>query len=58
MMTDWEGHMVEPQHRKEIILSEIPEVQVMTVSAMISKVEARAIDLLIPVATILSSAKT
>jgi hypothetical protein len=56
MMTDWEGQMVEPQHRKEILLSEIPEDHAMTVSAMISEVEARAIDLLIPEATI-SSAK-
>jgi hypothetical protein len=44
--------MVEPQHQKEILLSEIPEDQAMTVSAMISKVEARAINLLIPEATI------
>ena len=57
MMTDWEGQMVEPQHRKEILLSEIPEDQAMTVLAIISKVEASAIDLLIPEATI-SSAKT
>ncbi len=56
MMTDWEGQMVEPQHRKEILLSEIPEDHAMTVSAMISEVEARVIDLLIPAATI-SSAK-
>jgi hypothetical protein len=57
MMMDLEGQMVELQHRKEILLSEIPEDQAMTVSAMISKVEARAIDILIREATI-SSAKT
>ena len=57
MMTDWEGQMVEPQHRKQILLSDIPEDPAMTVSAMISKVEACAIDRLIPDATI-SSATT
>jgi hypothetical protein len=55
MMTDWEGQMVEPQHRKKILLSEIPEDHVMTVSAMISKVEAPAIDRMIPDATISST---
>jgi hypothetical protein len=54
MMTDWEGQMVEPQHRKQILLSEIPEDHAMTVSAMISKVEAQAIDHLIPDATVSS----
>jgi hypothetical protein len=54
-MTVWEEQMVEPQHHKKILLSEIPEDHAMTVSAMISKGEARAINQLIPDVTISSA---
>jgi hypothetical protein len=54
MMTDWEGNMVEKQHRKTILLSEIEEDHAMAAYSMISKVEARAIDRMIPEATISS----
>jgi hypothetical protein len=49
MMTDWEGNMVEKQQRK---FSEIEDDQAMTASLTISKVEAQAIDRMIPEATI------
>ncbi len=54
MMTDWEGNMVEKQHRKTILLSEIEEDHAMAAYSTISKVEARAIDRMIPEATISS----
>jgi hypothetical protein len=55
MMTDWEGNMVEKQHRKTILLSEVEDDHAMAASLTISKVEAQAIDQMIPEATISST---
>ena len=43
-MMDWEGNMVERQHRTQILLSEIEEDDKMKVSAVISSIETRTID--------------
>lgn len=43
--------MVESKHQKKILLLEMPEDHVMTVSAMIGQVKARAIDHMMPDAT-------
>jgi hypothetical protein len=43
-MLDWEGNMVERQHRKKILLSDIDDDKAMASAATISKVESRAID--------------
>jgi hypothetical protein len=43
-MMDWEGNMIEKQHRTQIILSEIEEDDSMRVSSVISSIESRTID--------------
>ncbi len=43
-MLDWEGNMIERQHRTQIILSEIEEDENMRVSSVISSIESRTID--------------
>jgi hypothetical protein len=43
-MMDWEGNMVEKQHRTQILLSEIDDDLDMKVSAVISSIESRTID--------------
>jgi hypothetical protein len=43
-MMDWEGNMVEKQHRTQILLSEIDDDVDMKVSAVISSIESRTID--------------
>jgi hypothetical protein len=43
-MMDWEGNMIEKQHRTQIILSDIEEDESMRVSSVISSIESRTID--------------
>jgi hypothetical protein len=43
-MMDWEGNMIEKQHRTQIILSEIEEDDNMKVSSVVSSIESRTID--------------
>ena len=43
-MVDWEGNMIEKQHRRQILLSDVPEDIDMSAAAVISAVETSAID--------------
>ena len=43
-MLDWEGNMVERQHRTKILLSEVKENEAMAASVQVSSIESRAID--------------
>lgn len=43
-MTDWEGNIVEAQHRVKILLSEVPENEDINDAAVIGSVESNAID--------------
>jgi hypothetical protein len=47
-MLDWEGHMVERQHRKQILLSELQEDTAMAFSAVINSAETSAVDRMMP----------
>jgi hypothetical protein len=43
-MLDWEGNLMDKKDRVEVLLSQVPEDQEMSAAAVISDVEARAID--------------
>jgi hypothetical protein len=47
---DWEGNIVERKHRTQVLLGEIQEDESLTVSAAVSSVETRTIDLVLEAA--------
>jgi hypothetical protein len=49
---DWEGNVVEPKHRTEVLLSEIEEGENMTVSAAVSSVQTRTINRVLEASTV------
>jgi hypothetical protein len=52
-MLDWEGNLVEKEHWKQILLSEVEEDVAMASAASISPAESRNVDRMIPEAFIL-----
>jgi hypothetical protein len=46
-MLDWEGNMIEKEHRTKILLSEVDESEAMAASVQVSSIESRAIDLVL-----------
>jgi hypothetical protein len=43
-MLDWQGHMVEPKHRTTILLSDVPDNEVMSMAGRVSSIESNAVD--------------